>query len=79
MPSENKHPSIRRGQRTPYIKGTRLQIAERIQYAFRLVARDNTKGQIHSAMKAKFGVGWRQCERYMARVRPPTREKASRV
>jgi hypothetical protein len=76
---QQKQPTIRRGQRTPYTKGTRQQIQERVQYAFRLIARDNTKGQIHSAMGAKFGIGWRQCERYMARVRAPARENASRV
>jgi hypothetical protein len=61
-----KQPIIRPGQRTPYVKGTKQQIQERIEYLARLIARDNTKGGIHRAMKEKFGIGWRQCERYRA-------------
>lgn len=73
-----KRPIIRPRQATPYKKATRQQIAERVQYVARLIARDNTNGGIHRAMKEKFGIGWRQCERYMARVRTHARENYSR-
>jgi hypothetical protein len=72
-----KRPIIRPGQTTPYKKATRQQIAERIEYVSRLAARGNTKGGIHRAMKEKFGIGWRQCERYMARTRTHAHENRS--
>jgi len=57
---------IRPGQRKPYVKATRQQIDERVGYVSRLLRAGKTKSQIHSAVREKFGVEWRQCDRYIA-------------
>ena len=65
MTPENQ-PIIRPGQRKPYIKATREQIDERIGYVARLLRAGRTKTQIHRAVRARFNIEWRQCDRYIA-------------
>jgi hypothetical protein len=59
-------PIIRTGQRKPYVKGTSAQIDERRGYVARLLAKGLTKTQIHRAVRQRFNVEWRQCDRYIA-------------
>jgi len=59
-------PIIRLGQRKPYVKATRQQIDERIGFVSRLLRVGKTKTQIHRAVREKFTVEWRQCDRYIA-------------
>ena len=58
--------TIRPGQYKPYVKATRRQIDERIGYVARLLRVGRTKTQIHRAVRARFNVEWRQCDRYIA-------------
>ena len=64
-----KQPVTRPGQRTPYHKGTRRQIAERTQAAALLLFLGLNKSKIHRLFREKFNVQWRQCARYLARAR----------
>ena len=73
MTPENQ-PIIRPGQRKPYIKATRDQIDERIGYVARLLRAGRTKTQIHRAVRARFNIEWRQCDRYIAWL---TRDEAT--
>ena len=66
MSGTNKLPIIRPGQRKPYTKATRLQIDERIGCVARLLRDGKTKMQIHQAIREKFNVEWRQCDRYIS-------------
>ena len=59
---------IRPGQRHFYIKGTREQIDQRRGFVARLLADGKTKTQIHRAVREKFKICWRQCDRYIAFV-----------
>jgi hypothetical protein len=61
-----KPPITRPGQRKPYVKATRQQIDERRGYVARLLRAGKTKTQIHQAVRKKFSVEWRQCDRYIA-------------
>ncbi len=62
----NNLPTIRAGQRKPYVKATREQIDERIGYVARLLRAGRTKTQIHRTVRARFNIEWRQCDRYIA-------------
>ena len=62
-------PVIRPGQRVPYRKGTRQQIEARTQAAALLLFLGLSKTAIHRLFREKFGVEWRQCDRYLARAR----------
>lgn len=66
FPRMKKPPTIRPGQRKPYVKGTAAQIDERRGYVARLLAKGFKKMQIHRAVRQRFGVEWRQCDRYLA-------------
>jgi hypothetical protein len=57
---------IRPGQQHAYVKGTQSQIDQRRGYVARLLRAGKTKSQIHYAVRIKFGVEWRQCDRYIA-------------
>ncbi len=59
-------PVIRPGQRKPYVKATRLQIDERRGYVARLLDAGATKTEIHRAVRQRFNIEWRQCDRYIA-------------
>jgi len=74
MTEPSKQPIIRRGQRKPYAKATRKQIEGRIEGAGLLCFCGLSKSQIHEVFRARFGVEWRQTDRYMALAR--TRENA---
>jgi hypothetical protein len=65
-----KPPITRPGQRKPYVKGTRPQIDERIGFVARLLRAGKTKSQIHRAVREKFQIQWRQCDRYLALLKP---------
>ena len=58
-------PKVRPGQRKGYVRGTRGQIDERIGYVARMQEAGLTKTQIHRAVREKFNVEWRQCDRYI--------------
>jgi hypothetical protein len=64
-----KQPIIRRGQRKPYFKGTRRQVEDRVQAAALLVFCGLSKCEIHAVFRERFGVAWRQTDRYLARAR----------
>ena len=68
-----KEPTIRKGQRIPYIKATRKEIAQRIEVAAMLLSCGFDKSQIHLAFRKRYGVEWRQTDRYMARARGEAR------
>jgi len=61
-----KRQFIRPGQRHYYRKGTRAQIDQRRGFVARMLAAGGTKTQIHRAVREKFNVQWRQCDRYIA-------------
>ncbi len=71
-----KQPTIRPGQRKPYVKGTQAQINERVGYVARLLGAGKTKTKIHRAIRKKFAVEWRQTDRYIALI---TRAKEPRL
>jgi hypothetical protein len=54
---------IRPGQRKPYLKATRQQIDQRRGFVARMLHAGKTKLQIHRAVREKFNVEWRQCDR----------------
>lgn len=60
-----RNPVIRPGQRNPYLKGTKAQIAERIGFCVQLVALGLTKTQIVRAVRNRYGVQYRQIFRYL--------------
>ena len=64
-----KQPVIRTGQRKPYAKATRIQIEQRIGAAAVLSFLGYSKRKIHRVFRDKYGVEWRQADRYMARAR----------
>ena len=69
MRDPTKPPIIRPGQRTPYRKATRQQIAQRIESARLLLFCDFDKSKIHRVFREFYGVEWRQTDRYMACAR----------
>jgi hypothetical protein len=71
LASMNKPTVIRRGQRVPYRKGTQAQIDERRGFVARLLVKGLTKTQIHRAVRERFNIQWRQCDRYLAFVASP--------
>ena len=68
-PPAKPPPVIRPGQRVPYRKGTRQQIEARTQAATLLLFLGLSKTAIHRLFREKFGVQWRQCDRYLTRAR----------
>ena len=66
-----KTPVIRPGQRKPYVKATRQQINERLGFVARWLRAGRTKFQIHRAVREKYGVEWRQCDRYISWLTHP--------
>ncbi|MGB7768659.1 MAG: hypothetical protein WBN22_07375 [Verrucomicrobiia bacterium] len=66
MRDTKKPPIIRPGQRKSYVKATRQQTDERRGFVARMLRAGKTKSQIHRAVREKFGVEWRQCDRYIA-------------
>jgi len=60
---------IRKGQCKPYTKATRSQIEQRIGAAAVLMFCGFSKSKIHRTFREKFGIEWRQTDRYMARAR----------
>jgi hypothetical protein len=72
MTDTKKIPIIRPGQKRPYVKGTQTQIDERRGFVARMLDAGETKTEIHRAMRQRFNIEWRQCDRYikwLARVR----------
>jgi hypothetical protein len=73
MRNENEQPVVRRGQRTPYRKGTHQQIEHRVESAALLRFCGFNKSEIHRIFRAFYCVEWRQTDRYIymaiARVR----------
>jgi hypothetical protein len=67
--SLGQRPIVRKGQRKPYFKATRKQIDQRIEVASVLGWLGFTKTQIHHVFRERYGVEWRQTDRYMARAR----------
>jgi len=61
-------PIIRTGQLRPYVKGTEAQIDQRRGLVARMLDEGATKTEIHSAIREKFNIEWRQCDRYVAFV-----------
>lgn len=68
-----KQPVIRNGQRKPYIKATRNEIEQRVGAAAALDFCGFSKRKVHRVFREKFGVEWRQTDRYMARARARAR------
>ena len=61
----DKPPVIRRGQKRPYIKGTLAQLDERRGFVARMLNAGATKTEIHTAVRERFNIEWRQCDRYI--------------
>ncbi len=59
---------IRHGQRHYYRKGSQSEIDQRRGYVARMLDAGATKTEIHRAVRDKFNVQWRQCDRYIAFV-----------
>jgi hypothetical protein len=71
MKTDTKQPIIRPGQCKPYAKATRQQIDERIGYVARLLRDGRSKFQIHRAVRWRFNIEWRQCDRYISWLTRP--------
>ncbi len=69
MSEPAKSPCIRVGQRKPYAKATRQQIAERIHGASLLFFCGMNKSKIHRIFRERYGIEWRQTDRYLALAR----------
>jgi len=67
--AEQQLPRIRPGNRKPYVKGTRQQIELRIEAASLLRYCGFSKTEIHRVFRERYGVEWRQTDRYLARAR----------
>jgi hypothetical protein len=63
-----KAPVVRCGQHRPYVKGTLAQIDQRRGFVARMLDEGATKTEIHRAVRQKFNIEWRQCDRYLAFV-----------
>jgi len=61
-----KQAVIRPGQRRPYVKGTQAQIDQRRGFVARMLDAGATKTEIHSAVRQRFNIEWRQCDRYIS-------------
>jgi ribosomal protein L23 len=59
---------IRHGQRHYYRKGSQSEIDQRRGFVARMLDAGATKTEIHRAVRDKFNVQWRQCDRYIAFV-----------
>ena len=59
---------IRPGQRHFYRKGSQSEIDQRRGFVARMLDAGATKTQIHHAVREKFKICWRQCDRYLAFV-----------
>jgi ribosomal protein L23 len=66
---------IRPGQFKPYSKGTMSQIDERRGFVARMLFAGATKAQIHRAVRARFNVEWRQCDRYISWLAHPRAQR----
>jgi hypothetical protein len=66
---KTRAPVVRRGQRKPYCRGTQTQIAVRLKAVADLLEQGTRKTKIHEAIRSRFNIEWRQCDRYMARAR----------
>ena len=60
-----KPPTIRPGQRRPYVKGTLAQLDERHGFVGRMISSGARKMEIHRAVRERFNIEWRQCDRYI--------------
>jgi hypothetical protein len=76
MIETTKQPVIRAGQRSPYTKATRLQMIQREEVASLLVDWGFSKAETHQVFRDRYGIEWRQTDRYMARARKLTKERA---
>ena len=65
MTTNQDPPKVRPGQRKGYVRGTRGQIDQRIGFVARMQEAGLTKTQIHRAVREKFNIEWRQCDRYI--------------
>ena len=61
-------PIVRRGQKTPYVRGSQAQRDERVGFVARLLAAGARKMQLHRAVRQRFNIQWRQCDRYLELV-----------
>ena len=57
---------IRPGQRHYYCKGSQGEIDQRRGFVARMLDAGATKTEIHRAVRDKFNVQWRQCDRYIS-------------
>ena len=66
MKPPRKPPTIRKGQKRPFIKATNEQIRERIEFVSRLLVKQLTRSEIHRAVCPKYNVVWRTADNYIA-------------
>ncbi len=57
---------IRPGQRHYYRKGSQSEIDQRRGFVARMLDAGASKTEIHSSVRDKFNVQWRQCDRYIS-------------
>jgi hypothetical protein len=65
MNKNAKPPTIRLGQKLPYRKGSQDEIDQRRGFVARMLYAGATKTEIHRAMRQRFNIEWRQCDRYI--------------
>jgi hypothetical protein len=65
-----------RPRRNGYHKPTREELAERIAYTASLLGRSAYRHQVRRLLAARYGVGWRTADRYLAHARRLIRKSA---
>jgi hypothetical protein len=73
---KTKSAIIRPGQRKPYVKATKAQIAQRIECARLLLHCGYEKSQIHRVFRGFYQTEWRQTDRYLCMARAHARAHA---
>ena len=66
IPTSPRLGVIRPGQRKPYCRGTSAQLDQRVGFVARMMKAGATKTAIHRAVRQRFNIEWRQCDRYIS-------------
>ena len=73
-PDQTKPPRIKRpvgqpGHRKPYKKPTNIEVEQRIEAAYLLLAQRRVITQIHAIFAKEYGLDWHTTNRYLSRAR----------
>lgn len=69
-------PRIRKRQRKPYVKATRKQVEQRMEAAALLRFCGLSQCEIHRVFRERYGIEWRQADRYMVMARASAPKRA---